>query len=174
LAGWLALLSGSAIAKDEVYGLGRPATSGEIADLDTDVRFDGQGLPPGSGSAAAGKALYIEQCAACHGGDLKGVKAAGARGFLGDGMTVQNHWPHAPTLFDYIRRAMPFLTPRSLTDDQVYAVTAYILAEAGIVAEDTVLDAATLSSVEMPNRDGFAADPRPDVSSHPGPKHPGR
>jgi cytochrome c len=82
-------------------------------------------------------------------------------------MTVQNHWPFAPTLFDYVKRAMPFTEPASLNNDQVYALTAYILSVAGIVTVETVMDAATLAAVEMPNRDGFVPDPRPDTSTHP-------
>jgi S-disulfanyl-L-cysteine oxidoreductase SoxD len=161
------LLAAPALAQETTYGFGRPAASAEIARLDTDVRFDGKGLPPGNGTVPEGKALYEERCASCHGADLKGIKEAGARGFIGPGMTVQNHWPHAPTLFDYIRRAMPFTEPASLDSKQVYALTAYILSVAGIVPKDTVMDAATLSAVQMPNRDGFTSDPRPDIPAHP-------
>lgn len=167
LAGCLTVAAASAGAQDTPYGFGRSATPEEVIALDTDVRFDGAGLPPGRGTVPEGKVLYEEQCAACHGLDLKGIKEAGARGFVGPGMTVQKHWPFAPTLFDYIKRAMPFTAPASLNEDQVYALTAYILSVAGIVTVETVMDAATLAAVEMPNRDGFVPDPRPDMPAHP-------
>ena len=165
MTGVLAFAPARADAAGETgpYGFGRPATPDEIAAVDIDVRFDGAGLPPGRGTPAEGAALYAESCVACHSEDLKGVKAAGTGGLVGPGMTVQRHWPYAPTLFDYIRRSMPFHEPASLNDDQVYALTAYILAEAGIVPKDAAMDAAALSAVRMPNRDGFVPDPRPDV-----------
>ncbi len=133
---------------------------------------DGRGLPAGSGSVEQGKIVYQEQCAACHGANLQGGlgdRLIGGRGTLANSdpakpptKTIESYWPYATTIFDYVKRAMPFATPGSLSDDQVYAVTAYILAEAKIVPPDTVLDAASLSAVTMPNRDGFIADPRPD------------
>jgi len=142
---------------------GRPATPQEIAGEDIDVHQDGAGLPPGQGSVEQGAAIYAEKCAACHG--ARGEKPlspllrlTGGRGTLATPKavaTVGSYWPYATTLFDYIRRAMPFAAPRSLTPDQVYAVTAYLLRLNGIVPDGIVLDARTLPLVRMPNRDGF-------------------
>jgi cytochrome c len=133
---------------------------------------DGRGLPPGSGSFEQGKVLYAQQCAACHGASLEGGigdRLIGGRGSLVNDTpakapvkTVESYWPYATTLFDYIKRAMPFTAPDSLTNDQVYALCAYILAQARIVPENAVLDAASLAKVAMPNRDGFVSDPRPE------------
>ncbi len=146
---------------------GRLATPAEIAAADIDVRADGAGLPPGRGSVTDGAALFASGCAACHG--EQGQKPIAGAPLLMGGLgtlatpkpvqTVGSYWPYATTLFDYIRRAMPFQAPGSLTDDQVYALTAYILRLNGIVPDDTVLDAATLPKVRMPNRDGFVPNP---------------
>jgi S-disulfanyl-L-cysteine oxidoreductase SoxD len=130
----------------------------------------GAGLPPGQGDPTQGKAVYESACASCHGESLGGVKAAGAPALIGGRgtlaaakpvKTVESYWPYATTLFDYIRRAMPFNAPGSLTDDQVYAVTSYILARGGIIAPSDALDATRLPRVQMPNREGFIPDPRP-------------
>jgi len=152
------------------YGLGRPASPQEIAGWDIDVRADGQGLPPGSGSVRDGMNVYAEHCAACHGDKGEGNpmdRLVGGTGTLASPnpvRTVGSFWPYATTLFDYVRRAMPFNAPESLTADQVYAVCAYILYLNQIVPAETVLDAATLPKVHMPNRNGFRSpDPRPDV-----------
>jgi S-disulfanyl-L-cysteine oxidoreductase SoxD len=152
------------------YGLGRPATPQEIAGWDIDVRADGQGLPPGSGSVRDGMSVYAEHCAACHGDKGEGNpmdRLVGGTGTLASPnpvRTVGSFWPYATTLFDYVRRAMPFNAPESLTADQVYAVCAYILYLNQIVPAETVLDAARLPKVDMPNRNGFTSpDPRPDV-----------
>jgi mono/diheme cytochrome c family protein len=122
--------------------------------------------------------VYEATCAACHGTDLKGVaglpdmpsggalRLIGGRGTLASAnpvVTVESYWPYATTLFDYIRRAMPFSAPGSLSNDEVYAVTAYILAEGNIIDKATVIDAETLPKVQMPNRDGFIPDPRPEL-----------
>jgi cytochrome c len=133
---------------------------------------DGRGLPPGSGSVEQGKVIYQLQCVACHGENLQGGLAdrlIGGRGTLANNdpakppmKTIESYWPYATTIFDYVKRAMPFASPGSLSDDQVYAVTAFILSEAKIVPPDTVLNASTLAAVKMPNRDGFIPDPRPD------------
>jgi mono/diheme cytochrome c family protein len=142
------------------------------------IPTDGKGLPPGRGDYAAGKSVYEATCAACHGTDLKGVaglpdmpsggalRLIGGRGTLASAnpvVTVESYWPYATTLFDYIRRAMPFSAPGSLSNDEVYAVTAYILAEGNIIEKATVIDAETLPKVQMPNRDGFVPDPRPEL-----------
>jgi cytochrome c len=147
------------------YGFGRPATTGELAAADIDVRPDGAGLPPGRGSVAEGEALYATACAACHGehGEKPvagSPRLTGGRGTLatpGAVTTVGSYWPYATTLFDYIHRAMPFTAPQSLTPDQVYAVTAYVLRLNDIVPDGTVLDASTLPKVRMPNREGFTS-----------------
>jgi S-disulfanyl-L-cysteine oxidoreductase SoxD len=154
------------------YGLGRPATQEEIAGWDIDVRADGAGLPAGHGSVQDGRKIFAETCAACHGerGEGKAMdRLVGGFGSLATARpirTVGSYWPYATTLFDYIRRAMPFNAPQSLTPDQVYAVSAYLLYLNGIVPESAVLDAKTLPEVRMPNRNGFTSpDPRPDVHS---------
>jgi len=151
-------------------GIGHTATPAEIAGWDIDVRADGKGLPTGRGSVHEGEKIFAENCAACHGAKGEGKPAdqlAGGFGTLATSKpvrTVGSYWPYAPTLFDYIRRAMPFNAPQSLTADQAYAVSAYILFLNKIVPEDAVLDASSLPKVAMPNRDGFTSpDPRPDV-----------
>jgi S-disulfanyl-L-cysteine oxidoreductase SoxD len=150
--------------------IGHVATPAQIAGWDIDVRADGQGLPPGHGSVREGEKIFAETCAACHAAKGEGKPAdqlVGGFGTLATSKpvrTVGSYWPYASTLFDYIRRAMPFNTPQSLTTDQVYAVSAYILYLNNIVTEETVLDATSLPRVEMPNRNGFTSpDPRPDV-----------
>jgi mono/diheme cytochrome c family protein len=136
---------------------------------------DGRGLPPGSGTYAQGAKVYQTKCMACHGEKLEGTKTgdrlAGGRGTLVNGdpgkapvKTIESYWPYSTTIFDYVKRSMPFNAPGSLTDSEIYAVIAYILAEANIVAKNEVIDAATLPKVQMPNRNGFVSpDPRPDV-----------
>jgi S-disulfanyl-L-cysteine oxidoreductase SoxD len=152
------------------YGLGRPATPAELAAWDIDVRADGQGLPPGSGSVRDGLKVYAEHCAACHGDKGEGnpmdrlVGGAGTLASPTPVKTVGSFWPYATTLFDYVRRAMPFNAPQSLTADQIYAVCAYLLYLNQIVPAEAVVDAQTLPTVQMPNRKGFTSpDPRPDV-----------
>ena len=152
------------------HGLGRAATAQEIAGWDIDVRADGEGLPPGSGAVAEGKMIFAQTCAACHGENGEGKpmdRLVGGFGTLASAhpvTTVGSYWPYATTLFDYVRRAMPYNAPQSLTPDQVYAVCAYLLHLNGIVGEDAVLDADSLPRVQMPNRHGFTRpDPRPDV-----------
>lgn len=141
--------------------LGRPATPAGIAAIDIDIAPDGAGLPPGSGDATAGESVYQDKCAVCHGAAGQGKPADRLTGGVGTlasdkpVRTVGSYWPYATTLFDYIRRAMPLNAPMSLTDDEVYALTAYLLAQDGIVPRDRVLDAASLPQVRMPNRDGF-------------------
>ena len=151
-------------------GIGHAATPAQIAGWDIDVRADGQGLPPSHGSVREGEKVFAENCAACHGAKGQGKPAdqlVGGFGTLARSKpvrTVGSYWPYASTLFDYIRRAMPFNSPQSLSADQVYAVSAYILYLNNIVTEHTVLDATSLPRVEMPNRNGLISpDPRPDV-----------
>ncbi len=151
--------------EEKRYGFGRTPTSAEIAAFDIDVRPDGQGLPPGHGSVPEGAGIFATKCASCHGEKAElaqpsGNLLAGGQGTLAFAKpvkTVGSYWPYATTLFDFIRRAMPFNAPQSLSNDEVYAVTAYVLSLNGIVGEDAVLDAATLPKLRMPNRDGFKA-----------------
>ena len=160
------------------FNFGEAATEQDIARVAIAIPADGKGLPPGRGGYEKGKQVYEMACAACHGADLKGVaglpdmpagaalRLVGGRGTLTSRkpiVTVESYWPYATTLFDYIRRAMPYTAPGSLSDDDVYAVATYILAEGNIVDRATVLDAETLPKVMMPNRDGFIPDPRPEV-----------
>ena len=166
------ILSATTHSSAEPYGLGHAATPGEIAAWDIDIRSDGQGLPAGRGSVSEGRATFAEACAACHGEKGQGGVAdvlAGGRGTLNTSKpvkTIGSFWPYAPTIFDYVRRAMPFNAPQSLTANQVYGVTAYLLFLNGIIPEDTVLDASSLPRIEMPNRNGFTSDPRPDIAPH--------
>lgn len=166
----LALLSWAGMATaDGSHGIGRVATTDEIARWDIDVRPDGEGLPVGSGSVADGRRLYRERCIACHGDRGQGGpmdRLAGGQGTLASATpvrTVGSYWPYATTLFDYVRRAMPFNAPQSLNSDELYAVTAYILFLNEIVPEGTTLDASGLTAIRMPNRYGFTGDPRPDA-----------
>jgi len=154
------------------YGIGTPATADEIAGWDIDIRPDGKGLPPGSGSVEDGEMMYEEKCASCHGSFGEGVGRypvlSGGEGTLTDERpekTVGSYWPYASTLWDYIHRAMPFTQPQSMTDDEVYAITAYVLYLNDLVEDDFVLTADNLASVEMPNQDGFFFDDRPDTSN---------
>lgn len=163
----LACAAGSIHA--QTYGFGTPASAAEIRGWNIEVSFDGRGLPSGAGSVAQGKAVYERTCAACHGMKGEGKPAdrlVGGRGTLATPRpvkTVGSFWPYATTIFDYVRRAMPYDKPQSLTNDEVYAVTAYLLHLNGIVPESAVMNAQTLPKVEMPNRNGFTADTRPDL-----------
>ncbi|MGW1421088.1 c-type cytochrome [Bradyrhizobium manausense] len=151
------------------YGIGRPATAAEIAGWNIDVGRDGSNLPKGSGSVAHGRELFAQQCASCHGEKGEGGvgdRLLGGQGTIGTAKpirTVGSYWPYAPTLFDYIRRAMPQNAPQSLSDEDVYAVSAYVLSLNGLVGADATLDAKSLAAIKMPNRDKFVGDARPDV-----------
>ncbi len=156
------------------YGLGATATSAHIARLDFDVGEAGDELPAGRGSVSDGDALYKAQCAMCHGqrgeGMLPAYPALIGRDPAGEDFkfatdpkivpTIGNYWPYATTIFDYIKRAMPLTAPGSLTDDQVYALTAYLLAANDVIADTTTLDAAGLRAVRMPYVDRFIPDAR--------------
>jgi S-disulfanyl-L-cysteine oxidoreductase SoxD len=148
-------------------GLGREAHPDEVKAWDTDVRPDGLGLPPGSGSVKQGEDLYQAQCAACHGefGESAGrwPAVAGGRGSLkneGPEKTVGSFWPFASTSFDYIKRAMPYGNARSLTDDEIYAIVAYLLNMNDIVKDDFVLTKDNFTTIKMPNIAGFKDDDR--------------
>ena len=147
--------------------LGQAATPADLAAWDISIAPDGAGLPPGKGTSAQGEAVYVSNCSGCHGekgaGKPNDVLVGGA-GSLAAGQrpvkTVGSYWPYATTLFDYIRRAMPYNAPKSLSNDEVYAVSAYILALNGVIGADDVIDAQSLPKVKMPNRDGFIPFPR--------------
>jgi mono/diheme cytochrome c family protein len=151
--------------------LGQPISAGDMKRWDIDIQADGAGLPPGSGTAAQGAALFAEKCSACHGDGGRGsdlikrglpappviVSDKKFKPIDASTTTIANFWPYAPPLFDYIRRAMPWNEPRTLSDNQVYALTAYILAEGKVIDPKLVLSAKSLPQVKMPNRDGFRA-----------------
>lgn len=157
----LLLLVSPFVFAQEGPGLGIPASPEEVAGWDISIAPDGENLPAGSGTVAQGMALYAAQCAACHGPNAEGgiePRLVGGHGTINTPnavKTVGSYWPYATTVFDYIRRSMPFQLPGSLSDDEVYALTAYLLEMNGIIDEDTVLNATTLPAIEMPNRDGF-------------------
>ena len=162
-----AMIAFPAIASAQSPQLGQPIAPADIAPWDISIGPDGAGLPPGRGTAALGEAIYAAQCQACHGEKGAGRPndaLVGGKGSLAPGKpplkTVGSYWPYATTLFDYIRRAMPFQDSKSLDPDQLYAVSAYILHLNEIVGKDDVLDAETLPKVKMPNRDGFIPFPR--------------
>jgi cytochrome c len=143
--------------------LGRGATPEEIAAYDIDANPDGSGLPPGRGTPAQGALVYAETCQSCHGEKGKGPNYAlvGGGGTIGKGehqkplKTVGSFWPYATSVFAYIRRAMPYFESKSLTPDELYAVTAYMLQLNGLIGENDVMDKSTLPKVAMPNKDGF-------------------
>jgi mono/diheme cytochrome c family protein len=166
--------SGSAFAQTPTYGIGRPPTAGELTQIDIDVLPDGRGLPAGSGTAAVGKDVYAARCVTCHGptgtegpqdvlvggGGTLAARGAPSRRPV---KTVGSYWPYATTLWDYVRRAMPFDHPGTLSTNEIYSVTAYVLFLNGIVGDRDVLDQSSVPRIAMPNRNGFVADPRPDV-----------
>jgi len=152
---------GAGIATAGPPSLGEPLTAAEADGVDYTVLPDGTGLPAGTGSVDEGLEVYRQHCLACHGADGEGGpndRLAGGRGTLaGDApvRTVGSYWPYATTLFDYLRRAMPYTAPGSLGDEELYAVTAYVLYLNDIVDRSFVADARSLPAVAMPNRDGF-------------------
>jgi len=156
-------------AQSPTFGVGRAPKADELKQIDIDVSVDGKGLPPGSGTAAKGKDVYTRRCETCHGPSGKEGPQdvlSGGKGSLATSRpqkTVGSYWPYATTLWDYINRAMPFDHPSTLTPDEVYSATAYVLFLNGIVGEQDVLNESTLPKILMPNRHGFVADPRPDV-----------
>jgi cytochrome c len=168
VAAALVLWGGSAQAQTP-YSIGRSATPAEIAGWNIDIGRDGSNLPEGHGTVSHGREVFAQQCAVCHGDNGEGGvgdRLVGGQGTLATAKpirTVGSYWPYATTLFDYIRRAMPENAPQSLSNADVYAVSAYILSLNGLVASDATLDAKSLAGIKMPNRDGFVEDPRPDV-----------
>ena len=146
---------------------GQPISPADLAPWDIEILPSGAGLPPGSGTVAQGAQVFAAKCQACHGekgGGQPNDRLVGGKGSLTAGQTpvktVGSYWPYATTLFDYVRRAMPWTNPKSLTDDEVYAVSAYILNLNGIIGENDTMNAQTLAKVTMPNKDGFIPFPR--------------
>ena len=172
---WVLIAAGSLMAAESPkYGIGRTATSEEIRALDDTIPSDGTGLPEGRGTAAEGRDVYARRCQRCHGpkgegGDEpKQAKLVGGRESLKTPKplkTVGSYWPYATTVWDYTNRSMPFDKPGTLTPNQVYSVVAFVLYMNGIVGENEALDAKTLPRVQMPNRNGFTGDPRPDTGA---------
>lgn len=153
--------------------VGRPASPETIKSMDLTIFPDGRGLPAGSGTAAKGKDVFKEKCAVCH--NEKGEGREGQYPALVGGIgsintakpvkTVGSYWPYATTVFDYVRRAMPYDQPGTLKSDEIYAAVAFVLNANGIIGENDELNAASLPKVKMPNRDGFVPDKRPDVKA---------
>jgi S-disulfanyl-L-cysteine oxidoreductase SoxD len=153
-----AIGAGAAVA--ESPQLGKPISQADLAEWNINILPDGTNLPPGSGRPADGAKIFAEKCALCHGDNGRGGRAARLVGgppkaSLDGGKTIANYWPYATTLFDFIRRAMPFTQPRSLSDQEVYALVAYLLAENKLIGENDEMNATTLPKVRMPNRDNF-------------------
>jgi len=168
----VALVCTGLLAQSPKYGVGRTPSPEEIRAMDISILPDGTGLPEGQGTPAEGREVYARRCARCHGpkgegGDEpKQSPLVGGRGSLKTPKplkTVGSYWPYAPTVWDYVNRAMPLDRPGTLTHNQVYSLVAFIFSMNGIIAENDVLDAKTLSKIRMPNRDGFVPDARPDV-----------
>lgn len=160
LAAVLALALDSIATFAEGPNLGKPIDPVEIAAWDISILPDGTGLPPGSGTPAEGAVIYTQKCAVCHGQNGKGGPNAALVGGgpvtdIDSVKTIANFWPYATTIFDFTRRAMPWQQPRTLTDDEVYALTAYILALNKLIGENDTMNSETLPKVRMPNRDGF-------------------
>ena len=162
----LSLVAGMALADGP--GLGKPVGEADIAAWDISIEPNGRGMPPGAGTPAQGAPIFAKKCALCHGpegkGGVTGVTAAPLVPLVGGGpitdisaaqKRIANFWPYSTTLFDYIRRSMPWQQPMSLTSDEVYALTAYLLAQNKLIGDNDKIDAQTLPKVRMPNRDGF-------------------
>lgn len=169
----VALVALPAMAQTKKSGLGREALPEEISAWDIDVRADGVGLPPGKGSVKEGEALFLERCASCHGEFAEGVGRwpvlAGGTGTMRDDRpekTVGSFWPYLSTSFDYIRRTMPYGNARSLTDDETYAIVAFLLNMNNIVKDDFVLSKENFLSVRLPNEKTFYDDDRETAEKH--------
>ena len=166
----IAAVFGAATAFAQSAGLGKPIAESDIKQWDIAILPDGSNLPPGSGTPAQGAKIFAEKCSACHGEAAKGGVAPYYPSLVGgqpltNGIdtvkTIANYYAYATTIFDYTRRAMPYNMPRSLTDDEVYALTAYILSLNKLIGDNDVMDAKTLPQVKMPNRDNLIM-PYPD------------
>ena len=155
----LAMITGASLAESPNFG--KPIDEAAIAAWDISIMPDGTGLPKGSGTPAQGAPIFAEKCSGCHGENGKGGEANALisdRELIGISAaqkTIKNFWPYSTTVFDFIRRAMPFQMPHSLNDDEVYALTAYILAGNKLIGPDDAMDAQTLPKVKMPYRDNF-------------------
>jgi mono/diheme cytochrome c family protein len=165
-AAMLLMLAAPAVAA-EAPAFGQPIAPGDLAAWDISIGPDGAGLPPGRGTAAQGEAVFVAKCQACHGEKGAGKPNDALVGGFGTiasdrpaVKTVGSYWPYATTLFDYVRRAMPWNATKSLTPDELYAVSAYILHLNGVIGADDELDAQSLAKVRLPNRDGFIPFPR--------------
>lgn len=153
--------------------VGRPATDDKIKAMDLTVMPNGDGLPAGKGNAAEGKSIYKEKCATCHNDKMEGrpgqypalVGGIGSISTPKPAKTVGSYWPYATTVFDYIRRAMPYDQPGSLSNDEVYSLVAAILNGNGIIGDNDEMNKDSLANVKMPNRENFVLDARPDVKS---------
>ncbi len=167
------LIAISCIGFGQTPRVGRPATEETIKAMDLTVFPDGRGLPPGSGTAVKGKDVFKEKCSVCHNDKGEGrqgqypalVGGAGTINTPKPIKTVGSYWPYATTVFDYVRRAMPYDQPGTLKPDEVYAAVAFVLNANGIIGDNDEMNAMTLPKVKMPNRDGFVLDKRPDVKA---------
>jgi S-disulfanyl-L-cysteine oxidoreductase SoxD len=157
-----------ATAPAQAQQFGQPISPADLAPWDIDILPNGAGLPPGRGTVAQGEVIYAAKCEGCHGAKGAGQpndRLVGSRGTISAAVppvhnTIGSYWPYATTLFDYVRRAMPWNEPKSLTHDEVYAISAYLLNLNGIIGADDVMDAHSLPKVSMPNRNGFIPFPR--------------
>ncbi|UCP11665.1 c-type cytochrome [Pseudomonas sp. MM213] len=171
--GVLSICTVASVAADQKHGLGHAVTEEQIASWNIDVAPDGKNLPAGQGTVMDGEKIYQTSCLACHGANLEGGMGPalmGGKGTLTSQKpvkTVGSYWPYATTLYDYVRRAMPFQQPQSLSNDQVYSVVGYILNKNELLEVNATVNADTLTRVKMPNRDAFYVDDRPDVRVKP-------
>lgn len=167
----LAAFAVSLYGQEEQFHLGHTPTAVEVQQWNITILPDGTGLPAGSGTAIQGERVYQDKCASCHGDNGQGNEPLGTRLVGGLGtlksdnpiLTVGSYWPYATTVWDYIHRAMPYPEPGILSTNETYALTAFLLYKNGIIKQDQVLNEETLPKVQMPNRDGFVLDPRPDI-----------
>ena len=172
LLGVALLLAWAPPARGQSTALGRPALPEEIQAWDIDLRPDGHGVPPGQGSVKAGEEIFLKQCAACHGEFGEGAGrwpvVAGREPLINENpeKTVGSYWPHVTTVFDYVRRTMPFGNAQSLSDDEVYALTAFLLYMNDLVTEDFVLSSDRMASIVLPNAAGFYDDDREVSEKH--------